>query len=457
MNDPYSQWHARNSAVNLPLAARYQSADPIRWNGSMVYPMYTEQVGPSPIWVSMTLLSAAPPAGLRGHGIGLSVIDGYIGLAGRQLGGVDVWSDALASGITFELFPNDPGALFSLTPVWVDPFGIEQSYSGNYGILIEQPPSGRLVLWCSVGEGPPNFANLVVEIETTLAESMAAQSAPAQKPPAKSSPVHTPPPRSPSAHTPSPRNSPAQSPLTHTPLAHTPPTQNPPANLPPVHTPPTQNPPAQNPPPHTPPPHNPPTRTPLVHTPPAQNPLTQGTLGHTGLARTPPAYAPLIQSQPTESSLAQTPTAHTPPAHTPPPTTQSPLAHTPDAENRYAAGAAVPEQQAAADPGYRGALYDLGVAMYSRGEEDGACSLWAQASEAGHAGAAYDLGVVRFRGGDLAGAERWWRTAADRRESRAMIGLAELLESQGNSSEASVWRACATDEATDTDHSLSSG
>ncbi|WP_228000025.1 tetratricopeptide repeat protein [Nocardia australiensis] len=175
MNQPYSQWHTQNSAENLPLAARYQTADPIRWNGSMVYPMYTERVGPVPIWVSMMLLSAAPPTGLRGHGIGLSVIDGYIGLAGKQLGGVDVWSDALTSGITFEVFPNAADALFSLTPVWVDPFGIEQSWSGNYGMLIEQPPSGQLVLWCSVGEGPPNFANLVVELTV---EAAPAESAP---------------------------------------------------------------------------------------------------------------------------------------------------------------------------------------------------------------------------------------------------------------------------------------
>ncbi|MFD0364844.1 hypothetical protein ACFQZZ_25685 [Nocardia sp. GCM10030253] len=94
--------------------------------------------------------------------------------------------------------------------------------------------------------------------------------------------------------------------------------------------------------------------------------------------------------------------------------------------------------------------------MFSRGEEDGACSLWTQAAEAGHAGAAYDLGVIRLRDGDLAEAERWWRAAADRRESRAMIGLAELLERQGNSSEALVWRTYADEEQT-ADHSLSSG
>jgi hypothetical protein len=332
MNQPYSQWHARNAADNLPLAARYQTADPIRWNGSMVYPMYTEQIGPAPIWVSMTLLSAAPPVGLRGHGIGLSVIDGYIGLADQRLGGVDVWSDALTAGITFELFPNDPGAMFSLTPVWVDPFGIQQSWSGNYGMLIEQPPSGQLVLWCSVGEGPPNFANLVVEL--------AVQAAPVEDLPAPSQPA--------------------------------------------------------------------------------------AVANEAAVVREPPGV------------------------HEPAVTHEPAVAH-------ESAVAPPPKPTRSADPDYRSALYDLGVAMYNRGEEDQACGLWAQAAESGHPAAAYDLGVVRFRRGDLADAERWWRAAADGREPRAMIGLAELLERRGNSSEARVWRACAAqDRVADTNHSLSS-
>ncbi|MFI9503934.1 hypothetical protein [Nocardia sp. NPDC052566] len=241
--------------------------------------MYTEQLGDTTALVTMTLLSAAPPLGVRGLGIGMSVVDGHVVLDGRRLAGVDVWSDALASGVTFEVTATAPGGMFTVTPVWVDALGEQKSWTGNYGILVEPTPSGAIVLWCSVGEGPPNFANLVLELSTVA--------------------------------------------------------------------------------------------------------------GH------------------------------------------------PDtAENDDAGG----------DPGYRSALYDLGVAMYSRGEEEQACGLWAQAAEAGHAGAAYDLGVVRFRRGDLGEAERWWRTAADRRESRAMSGLAELLDRQGNHAEARVWRACAAEE-----------
>lgn len=309
MNEPYSRWHARNSPDHLPLAARYQSADPIRWNGSMVYPMYTEQLGTDTTFVTLTLLSAAPPLGVRGLGIGLSVHDGYVGLNGRNLAGVDVWSDALAAGITFEVTALAANGMFTLTPVWVDASGEQQSWIGNYGILVEPTPSGSIVLWCSVGSGPANFANLVLELNTGARAPQSADTEPATQPE--------------------------------------------------------------------------------------------------------PMLAPGRDDDP-DAADAREP-----------------------------------------DPGYRGALYDLGVAMYSRGEEEQACGLWAQAAEAGHAAAAYDLGVLRFRRGELDEAERWWRTAADRRESRAMSGLAELLDRQGNHAEARVWRACAAEERDETIGSVS--
>ncbi|MEU8895575.1 hypothetical protein [Nocardia sp. NPDC048505] len=166
MYEPYSHLPAQNSADQPPLAARYQSADPIRLHGSLVYPMYSEQFGPAATTLTMYTVSAAPPPGLRGHGIGLSVTDGYIGIDGRQLGGVDVWSDVLSGGVTFELTPTSPQALFTLTPVWVDETGAQKSWTGNYGIVVETAPDGRMTLWCSVGEGPANFANLVIGVDT---------------------------------------------------------------------------------------------------------------------------------------------------------------------------------------------------------------------------------------------------------------------------------------------------
>lgn len=150
-----------------PLAARYRSADPIDVDGALVYPMYSEQLPAPATALTITLLSATPPAGLAGVGIGLSVLDGYIELEHRNSTGVDIWRDALEHGITFDLAANAPGALFALTPVWSNSAGEPQSWSGNYGIVVEHTGPGRTVLWCSMGEGPPHFTDLVIEVRST--------------------------------------------------------------------------------------------------------------------------------------------------------------------------------------------------------------------------------------------------------------------------------------------------
>ncbi|WP_280436295.1 hypothetical protein [Nocardia carnea] len=161
----------RHSAEPAPqrrtLAARYRSADPIDLDGATVYPMYSEQLPTPASALTMTLLSATPPAGLAAVGIGLSVIDGYIDLDDRHLAGVDIWRDALERGITFDLAADSPDALFALTPVWSNAAGEPQSWSGNYGIVVERTEMGRTVLWCSMGEGPPHFADLVIEVRST--------------------------------------------------------------------------------------------------------------------------------------------------------------------------------------------------------------------------------------------------------------------------------------------------
>ncbi|WP_433721983.1 hypothetical protein ACQP0C_20155 [Nocardia sp. CA-129566] len=418
MNQPYSHWYAQNSPESIPLAARYRSADPITWNGSLVYPMYTEQVGPAPILVTITLLSAAPPAGLRGHGIGLSVIDGHIGIDGRRLAGVDVWSDALAAGVSFEVIPTDPGALFSLTPVWVDAYGAQKSWTGNYGILIEQPPTGRLVLWCSVGEGPPNFANLVVEVDTASLPALS---------------VPTPPPYA--AHIPAPEQ--------------TRPVESPAAQSIPTAAQPTMA--AESEQPRFPQPQPTPPDLEVVRFPePAQTAFARPEI---------PDAEQTAPLQPALARLAEPPTEVTDIMRARSPETREPAAA--NASRNQVTELPQPElrqRPGDGDPGYRAALYDLGVAMFGRGEEDQACGLWAQAADAGHAGAAYDLGVVLFRRGELGDAERWWRTAADRRELRAMVGLAELLERQGNHAEASAWRTCVAEEQTGkSDQSVNSG
>ncbi|MDE1674023.1 tetratricopeptide repeat protein [Nocardia gipuzkoensis] len=693
MNERYSSWAARNTPEELPLAARYQSADPIVWHGSMVYPMYTEQVGPAPTTVTLTMISAAPPAGLRGLGMGLSVVDGYLDLHGRSLAGVDAWSDALAAGVSFDVTPTAAATLVTLTPVWVDEFGTQKSWAGNYGIVVEHRPNGRVVLWCSIGEGPPNFANLVVEISTAASAVAAEPSAPAAlatspmgmasptfsagpptaptmpvpridaapassgpaariEPPAPEPPAPEPP-VAPNGHrpanghapeagqlrrsgslfgnlqssragrsTPETPESPLDVPAPGTPPHNGHPTPSrsveppvadviggappatgilpetdgansasgllvpyaraePPAQRavhdprgtsgrtpadpygafgPPVaHTHPPEDParhaagllignpqpapdlppsPAPRPAPggpHTgsgplvpnpwttgdsyrafdpagttapgpaqtaqhdpsPPPTavpsapvfpNPATGRPAAdgpHTgsnPSTTNPWTTGDsypafdppVTHApALTRTTPSGAPAAEPQTVQgvdsSPIPQVP--HAPPAGDAagsPFTSTRSAASTPVAASstrvrgtaqapdgltqpgeRPATADASPRKTTpgqSGDPGYRGALYDLGVAMYRRGEEEQACGLWAQASEAGHAGAAYELGRVRLRRGDPVGAESWWRTAADRREPRAIAELADLLDQLGKHAEAKSWRTYAAEQ-----------
>lgn len=410
MNKPYSSWAARNSSEELPLAGRYQSAEPIVWHGSMVYPMYTEQVGPAPTTVTVTLLSAAPPAGLRGLGMGLSVVEGYVDLHGRSLAGVDAWSDALAAGVSFDVTPTAPGTLVTLTPVWVDEFGTQKSWVGNYGIVIEHQPDGRIVLWCSIGEGPPNFANLVVEVHTAPAvvtPNESIPSAPATTPIATGTPSS----QSPSSAGP--------------PTAPTMPVSRidvgPPPNAP---SSPTGRPPSN----------------PLSST--NGDPALNGQAAQDTSAR----RAGTLFTNTQSSRTAQPATDTQRPAPTPQVSdTRTAPASRPRSSEKYAADIPRPEadSEQSGDPGYRSALYDLGVAMQSRGEEEQACGLWTQAAEAGHAVAAYELGMVRYRRGDPVGAEHWWRAAADRREPRAMAGLAELLDQQGNHDEAVAWRSFA--------------
>lgn len=151
---------------SLPLATRYRNAAPIEWQGNTVYPMYTEQLPTSSSALSIALLSATPPPGLHSFGLGLSVVDGYIGLDGRRLDAVDIWRNALTGGITFELSATVRGALFTLTPVWTDTEGEPLSWLGNYGVVVDRRTDNRVVLRCSIGEGPPDFTDLVVEVRT---------------------------------------------------------------------------------------------------------------------------------------------------------------------------------------------------------------------------------------------------------------------------------------------------
>lgn len=154
-------------AANRPLADRYPGTEPVGWNGVTVHPMYSQRLGADHTVVRLSLLSTAPPPGLLGLGIGLSVLDGHVDLHGRRLPGVDVWTDAIAAGTQLRLTRTGPAAAYTLTPVWMTASGVVESWTGNYGVVIERGNDAAMVLRCSSGVGAPDFAELVVSVTTT--------------------------------------------------------------------------------------------------------------------------------------------------------------------------------------------------------------------------------------------------------------------------------------------------
>ncbi|WP_067708974.1 tetratricopeptide repeat protein [Nocardia yamanashiensis] len=162
MKGSYS--YAEPVSTAPPLADCYSGVEPLTWNGAKVYPLHSAPIGLSPTTVSLNLRAVAPRRGVRSLGIGLAVDAGYVLLSGRQLMGVDVWSDAMTGGIDLQVCPT-ADAVITLTPVWVDDTGAVLSWSGNYGMLVTRE-SACTVLHCSTGVGPPDFGELVVELTT---------------------------------------------------------------------------------------------------------------------------------------------------------------------------------------------------------------------------------------------------------------------------------------------------
>jgi hypothetical protein len=169
MTGPYPYDEQDNSRS---LADRYNGAAPIEWGGHVVHPMYSAPLGPDPTVLTLTLLRAAPPAGLIGLGVGVSVLSGHVALDGRRLRGVDVWTDAMRGGVDVDLRGAGPDAGFTLTPVWMTVGGQTVSWAaGNYGVVIEHSPSGRTLLRCSTGIGTPDFGELVVAMGIRIIET----------------------------------------------------------------------------------------------------------------------------------------------------------------------------------------------------------------------------------------------------------------------------------------------
>ncbi|MGW6728643.1 hypothetical protein ACWF9G_22325 [Nocardia sp. NPDC055029] len=472
MNDPGAQ----PAGDPIPLEQRYTSADPIDWCGAAVYPMYAEALPEGTTVVRLRAVSVMPPVEVSGLGLGLTVQDAHIHLSGKSLQGVDIWYDALAAGVDIPVTADGPEALFTLTPVWVAESGTQQSWTGNYGLVVDLLPGRAATLWCSTGPGTPDFNELVVELTTAPAPdpapfvpppvSTAAPSIQAATPHTPFAPVTMPPTpaitaamladfpvsAAMSASSPDSAATPAGSSdsASRPPTAPAPPTMAPvaPLQIPVPPVPPATAAVAPAAPLQTPMPHAPSApaavtpvaslQTPVPHAPP--EPAAMQPVPPTPDVPPPPSAPAVMQGRPSAPvvmppassaptvlpSDPQTPVppelrtaSHAPVA--PPPIAPDPLVDT-------APGIAPPTLRAPQTSGGQGfgrALYDLGTAMNERGEHDSARTLLTQAAEAGHSGAAYDLGVLLLRAGDRAGAEHWWKAAAHD-DPRAAASLTEL-------------------------------
>ncbi|MFD4431258.1 tetratricopeptide repeat protein, partial [Nocardia sp. NPDC058497] len=462
MNDPGAQ----PAGDLIPLAQRYTSADPIDWCGAAVYPMYAEALPEGTTVVRVRAVSVMPPAEVSGLGLGLTVQQGHVRLSGKSLQGVDIWYDALAAGVDIPVTADGPEALFTLTPVWVAGSGTQQSWTGNYGMVVDLLPGRAATLWCSTGPGTPDFNELVVELTTVPAPdpapfvpppvSTAAPSIQAATPHTPFAPVTMPPtPAITAAMLASPPDSattPASPPDSATPytgppvstaMSAGPPDSaaRPPAALAPAAIAPAA--PVQRPVPPDPPapaamplvapvqppaPPDPPAPAAVPPVAPVQRPVPPAPPEPAAMQPVPPTpdvpppnSAPAIMQGRRSAPAVMPPAASAPillPAdpQTPVPPELRTASHAPpapppippDPSVETTPGIAPPTLRAPQTSGGQGfgrALYDLGTAMNERGEHDSARTLLTQAAEAGHSGAASDLGVLLLRAGDRAGAE----------------------------------------------------
>ncbi len=466
---------ARPFGDPIPLEQRYTSADPIDWCGAEVYPMYAEALPAGTTAVRLRAVSVLAPPEVTGLGLGLTVQGGYVHLNGKSLQGVDIWYDALADGVDITVTVDGPEPLFTLTPVWVAGSGSQQSWTGNYGMVIDLFPGGASTLWCSTGPGTPDFNELVVELTTFPAPDPAPFVAPASAlapPSIRAATAHTP--FAPVTMPPTPAITaamlaaalPTADPLAPSVFSRTEPpasalptlSANPNARPPATGAEPTAEPPASATVPTTRPPAAVATPTPEALAPtafPTTRPSTSSLAAAFAQLAAPPRQ-PISGPQEPASAAADEvvpasavlpPATGMRPAADPPTVLPSeppmsaardfrsaghpappPPEIRPDRDVESTPVIAAPTLRAPQTSGGQSigrALYDLGTAMNERGEHDSARTLLTQAAEAGHSAAAYDLGVLLLRDGDRAGAEHWWKAAAHD-DPRAAASLTEL-------------------------------
>lgn len=151
--------------VSPKLAELFEAAKgaPVELNGKLVRMMYelTGLTEGHALRIAFTKVNGARPQALR-----MKARGGRLDVNGQLLDDVVLWTDSAPSPAIVTLRPmaNQPMSV-RMWNAWRDPAGSMQAWIGNSGIVVDEGPSGRVVLRCSDGFDDPTFDDLVVEVQ----------------------------------------------------------------------------------------------------------------------------------------------------------------------------------------------------------------------------------------------------------------------------------------------------
>jgi hypothetical protein len=133
---------------------------PISFNGKTIRGIFQRDTkNLSSVTIHFVKFAPTPLQGLR-----LKHSKGNLEVNGQLVREVILWTDTAPQTVVVGL-PTKEGT-FKAWNAWRDERGTTQAWMGNAGMEIIERPDG-VRLYCSDGEGPPNFEDLVVDLSFT--------------------------------------------------------------------------------------------------------------------------------------------------------------------------------------------------------------------------------------------------------------------------------------------------
>ncbi len=141
-----------------------QQSNVIDWNGITVYGLLEFATPPSTVTLTFVSAKADPVQGIQ-----LRARRGTLVVNGRESADVVLWQDTAPRQVTVEVKPSGRGTpQLKLWNVWRAGLDVTQAWLGNAAIRIEgDQASGAFTVLCSDGLGDPDFADLVVDVNST--------------------------------------------------------------------------------------------------------------------------------------------------------------------------------------------------------------------------------------------------------------------------------------------------